>query len=295
MSDILQLRREAENNISDLPALMIKAEKVSNNIVHGTHAQKKSGAGEKFWQFREYQDTDRPQDIDWRQSAKGDHVLIKQREWQTTQKTYLWCASGSSMDFTSDLDNYTKQDCAHIIAVSLAMLMRKSGEQIGIFGDLKTGNSEEKVQNIGQMLLQQSNINSDLPDTMNFALPNHASFIGIGDFLSPIEEISQSISNISANAQNGLLIQTLDFSEIELNYKGRIRFEGNGDNQYELISNVSSIRKEYKKRINDHIDQIKALCHDKNWSYMLYNNNDDIAETLKTILYLSDSNNRVNI
>lgn len=288
LSDILHLRRKAEHHVSDLPALMIKAEKISANIMHGMHAQRKAGSGEKFWQFREYQETDRPQDIDWRQSAKTDQVLIKQREWQTTQRTYLWCASGASMDFTSSPKHYTKQDTAHIIALSLALLLRQSEEQIGLFGDLKTGHSEDKIQNIGQLLLQQSAANAPLPDTMHFALPRHASFIGIGDFLSPIEDITRSMASVSANAENGLLIQILDPAELNLSYKGRVRFRGIEDGELELVNNVSSIRQEYKQRISHHTDQAKALCHEQNWSYILHNTHDDIADTLKGIWQLMD-------
>ncbi|PCI99672.1 MAG: DUF58 domain-containing protein [Alphaproteobacteria bacterium] len=288
LSDILHLRREAEHHVSDLPALMIKAEKISANIMHGMHAQRKAGSGEKFWQFREYQETDRPQDIDWRQSAKTDQVLVKQREWQTTQRTYLWCASGASMDFASSSKHYTKQDTAHIIALSLALLLRQSEEQIGLFGDLKTGHSEDKIQNIGQLLLQQSPINAPLPDTTHFALPRHASFIGIGDFLSPIEDITRSMASVSTNAENGLLIQILDLAELELSYKGRVRFRGIEDSELELVNNVSSIRQEYKQRINHHTNQVKALCHEQNWSYILHNTHDDIADTLKNIWQLMD-------
>ena len=288
LSDILHLRREAEHHVSDLPALMIKAEKISANIMHGMHAQRKAGSGEKFWQFREYQETDRPQDIDWRQSAKTDQVLVKQREWQTTQRTYLWCASGASMDFTSSPKQYTKQDTTHIIALSLALLLRQSEEQIGLFGDLKTGHSEDKIQNIGQLLLQQSAVNARLPDTDNFALPRHASFIGVGDFLSPIDDITHSMSSVSANAENGLLIQILDPAELDLRYKGRVRFRGMEDDELELVNNVSSIRQEYKQRISHHTDQVKALCHEQNWSYILHNTSDDIANTLKGIWQLMD-------
>ena len=226
LANILQLRHKAEESITSLPALTMKAEKISANIMHGMHAQKKAGSGEKFWQFREYNQTDRPQDIDWRQSAKTDNIYIKQKEWQTTQKTFLWCASGSSMHFTSTPDSYTKQDCAHVIALALALILKQSEEQIGLFGDIKTGRSEEKIQKIGEALFARSTINEELPLTQNFALPNHASFIGIGDFLSGVDDIERALTPIAEHAENALIIQVLDPAEINLNYQGRVRFRG---------------------------------------------------------------------
>ena len=281
LSDILLLRREAEYAASTLPSLMMAAETISASLSHGIHAQRKSGPGETFWQFREYHPTDRPQDIDWRQSAKTDHVLIKQREWQTTQKTYLWCASGTSMDFSSDPKRYNKQGTAHIILLALALLLRQAEEQIGVFGDIKTGRSEETMQKIAQFLLDRVHTEEPLPSSMDFALPAHTSFIGVGDFLSPVEEIEQSFSALAATAKNALIVQVLDPAELDLPYRGRIRFRG--ASHEETVNNVASIRHDYKKRIEAHIEIVKDLCHAHHWFYVLHRTDGDIAGTLRHI------------
>lgn len=284
LPDILKLRHEAENSVSTLPALMMEAKKISGTIIHGSHNIRKNGAGEKFWQFREYSQSDRPQDIDWRQSAKNDTILFtKQKEWQTTQKTYLWCASGRSMNFSSDKKLYNKQATAQIITLCLALLLRQSDEQIGLWGDIKTGKSEDKMQKIGNLLLDKSNIEESLPDSLNFALPSHSSFIAVGDFISPIEDISAVFSSVAHMAQNALVIQVLDPAEMDLNYRGRIKFKGFNSEETTLINHVPSVRNEYKNRINTHIQQIKHMCSDNGWSYILHRTDDDIAQTLENI------------
>ncbi len=283
LRDILKLRHEAEREICTLPALMMAAEKISGSILHGVHSQGKSGAGEEFWQFREYQDTDCPQDIDWRQSAKSDTIFTKQKEWQTTQKTYIWCASGSSMDYSSSNKIYNKQAVAQITSMSLALLLRRSEEQVGLFGDLKTGNSEDKMQKIANILLNKSNIEAILPNSTDFTLPNHSPFIGIGDFLSPIGEITDNFARISHSAKAGFIIQILDPAEIELPYNGRVEFKTSHGKDGNIINNVASIRAEYKTRISEHINQVKALCDDLGWHYILHKTDSDITQTLKDI------------
>ena len=146
LGNILKLREASESKISDLPALMMKAQEMCENVVHGAHPQRKAGMGEKFWQFREYEHSDRPQDIDWRQSAKGDDVLVRQKEWHSTQKSYLWCAGGKTMDFKSSNRFMSKQDCAMVMTLALALLLRQSEEQIGIYGNLNTGRSEDRIE-----------------------------------------------------------------------------------------------------------------------------------------------------
>ncbi len=265
-----------------LPALIIYAEKIAANIIHGEHAQRKTGAGEKFWQFREYHPTDRPQDIDWRQSAKGDTVFIKQKEWQTTRKTYLWCAGGATMNFTSDKSRLNKQAQAQALALSLALLLKKAKEQIGVFGHAQTGRSEDHLQKIAQSLFDRKALEEELPDTDNFLLPQHAELIAIGDFLSPIEEIEQSFQTIAARTENAIIVQVLDPAEMNLSYKGRVKFKG-VDHHSETINHVSSIKDDYNARIHDHINAIKSLCAVQGWTYVLHSADHDIVETLRTI------------
>ncbi len=282
ISNILNLRHKAEQSVATLPALMMQVEKVSASIIHGGHGIRKSGAGEQFWQFRDYHDKDHPQNIDWRQSAKGDTVFIKQKELQTTQRTYIWRASGKSMDYKSNPALYTKNECANVIALALTLILRRSEEQIGIFGDIKTGRSERNLQKIAQILLDTSGLEESLPNSLDFTIPNQASFIGISDFLLPIEDIKHCFSNI--NTKNALIIQTLDPAEIELSYSGRTKFYGVDSNNQELINNVASVRSDYKNRITAHINDLKSLCHTKGWNHVLYITDTNITATLQNII-----------
>lgn len=288
LSHIEKLREQAEQSVLSLPALMIRSEKLADNIIYGEHARRKSGTGEKFWQFREYDPSDRPQDIDWRQSAKGDQVFIKQREWQITRKVFLWSAGGETMDFSSDPDIYTKQESAQIISLSLALLLRKAKEQIGIFGESRTGRSEEAIGKIARFLFQRSNVNEYLPDAHTHTLPRHAFFIGAGDFLSPIDEIERTFKSLSKQTQSAFIIQTLDPAELDLAYSGRIRFKG-ADHHQEIINHVASVRNEYRQRISDHIEAIEAMCHSHQWHYILHRTDRDIEETLKAIWEVLDT------
>ncbi len=290
LPNISKLRQEADKYVASLPALIIEAEKISNDILHGVHNKKANGAGEKFWQFREYRQGDPLKYIDWRQSAKSDTIFVKQKEWQNSQKNYIWCASGQTMNFSSQKKLYTKQATAQIIATCFALLLKEAEEQIGIFGDIKTGNSDEKIQKISDILLKKSNTEDTLPDINKFSFPYKSSIVAIGDFLSPINDIKVSFANLaSSNLQNAIIIQIIDPAEIELPYKGRIKFinnTGNLNNDEIIIDNVENIRSEYQKRINSHIRQIKQICQDYNWCYALHKTNDDITKTIKDILLM---------
>lgn len=284
LKDILQIRRKAEEISSSLPALMMQAEKIAASATHGEHAQRKSGTGEKFWQYRPYHTGDRPQDIDWRQSGKTDHVFIKQREWQTTQRTYFWCASGKGMQFSSSKKIPTKQETAQVLTLALALLMTRAEEQIGIFGDPKTGRSEQTIEKIARILHEDFyGSNAPLPQTEIFIPPAHSALVMAGDFLTPFPAIESGFSTLAGILKNAMVIQILDPSEISLDFSGRVRFEGLQKSDQETIDSVSDIRAAYQQRMADHIEGIKNLCRTNGWFYILHRTDHDVSETLRNI------------
>lgn len=279
----LSLRQKAEEQAADLPALKISAERAVASVLHGEHMQRKTGSGERFWQFREYRQGDRPQDIDWRQSAKTDRLFIREKEWQTTQTALLWCSRGAGMHFTSAPAYPSKIKAARILTLALALLMTRTGEQIGFLGQGRTGRSEAALQHLGTILTDKTPHNTDeLPDAAKIKIPRHTTLFQIGDFLSPPEEIEKTFQSLTTQTTNGFVIQVLDPAELDLPYAGRVLFEGM-DGTKERINNVPSIRSAYKQRMEEHINDIRHICRSCHFHYILHPTDHTITSTLAMI------------
>ncbi len=285
-TDLLSFRHEADKASAHLPSLMMQAEKVANGILHGDHALRKSGMGEKFWQFREYLPGDRPQDIDWRQSAKTDQIFIRQREWQIAQKTFFWCSSGNGMAYSSAKAFPQKLDTARVITLALAILMARANEQVGLFGDPKTGRSDLQLQRIAQSLINDPVKSESLPPAGFFPLPQNSSLILCGDFLEPLSRIEENFDYLAASVQNALVIQVLDPQELELNFNGRVTFQGLTRGERETVNNVASIQEAYRQRIYDHMQGVHALCAERNWSTILHRTDQDVSDTVLAVWLL---------
>ncbi len=285
--DISNLRYESERIVSGLPKFALHTNMSKANILHGSNAQKKSGSGEDFWQFRNYQETDSPHNIDWRQSAKTDHVYIRQLEQQSINRSFLWCANGQSMNFSSSTKLKNKQVNAHLLTLSLSLLSIKSDDHIGLYGDMKTGRSERTLDKIADGISRNKS-DETLPDITQFILPSYAGFIGIGDFLDPIDSINNRFEFLAERAGSGLIIQLLDPSELDLStLSGRIHFKGLAANEDMVVNNVQSISDAYNKRINNHIQQIKNICKNIGWHYVLHVTDQPIEKTLHNICMLN--------
>lgn len=288
LSDVISLRHRADQAAAGLPSLLMRAEQVANGILHGDHALRKSGAGEKFWQFRDYEAGDRPQDIDWRQSAKGDRIFIRQKEWQIAQKSFFWCSGAEGMNYSSSPSLPEKGDCARVIALALAVLLSRAHEQVGIYGEPRTGRSEANLQKIAQRLLSRESA-SPLPDAAEFSLPQNSCLILAGDFLEPLPRIAEAFDMLSAATTNALVVQVLDPQEIELNFSGRVMFADMRNDERETVDNVDSIRMQYRKRIQEHLQGVYALCAARGWPYALHRTDHDAAETVMALWLMIES------
>lgn len=276
----LKLHHSAEEEAANLPDLMLKAEKAVASVLQGEHAQKRAGHGEKFWQFRDYVPGDRPQDIDWRQSAKADRVFVRQKERQNAQSAIFWCSRSSGMDFSSDKKYPSKAETAKVLTLALALLMTRAGEQIGLFGAGKTGRTDASLHRMGEALCAPDHDKFELPDADTYSLPRHCSLIQIGDFLTPPDEINGTFKKLSAHTANGLVIQILDPAEMELPYSGRAIFEDPAASTSERVNHVDSIRDQYKQRIRDHIEAVRTVCRNRHWEHHLHTTDLNIGDTL---------------
>ena len=293
-SNIFFTRRRAEEAAADLPALMAGAERAVASVLLGEHTQRKTGAGERFWQFREYMAGDRPQDVDWRQSGKTDQVYIRQKEWQTPQATIFWCNRSAGMNFQSEEALNSKADAAKILTLAMALLVTRAGDQAGLFGQPRTGRSEAALERIGNGLFENSSGEHGLPDFNTYTCPKNSSLVMAGDFLEAADNIETAFKALSAQSQGGLMLQVLDPAEIDLPYSGRVIFEDPMNKARELVNHVSSVRDAYKGRIADHLRQVETLCRSYHWNYFLHRTDVPVRESLAAIWALIHHHHEVN-
>jgi len=270
------LKTASQDAIADLPALKEAAQEIAAHVLHGAHGQRKSGGHERFWQFREYTSADRPQDIDWRQSAKGAAVFVREKELQTPQSVYFWAKRDAGMDFQSSDALYTKSEAAQILSLGLTMLFERGEERVGVIGQGRAGRGAHAIDMVGRYLLEGDD--ALLPENH---VPAKSSSILCGDFLEPIESIERSFQSIAERGINGIVIQVMDIAERDLPYDGHRVFE----DQYgkHKVDHVASIRSEYQARIAAHCDALSRLCSSLGWRYYLHLTHVPLHKTLQGI------------
>ena len=131
MTGFSPLQHEADGLGAGLPPLMVAADRLAASISLGVHGRRRAGIGENFWQFRRYQNEDAAR-IDWRQSAKSQHLYVREREWESAQTVWLWRDGGAGMEFSSG--DVSKRERAELLLLGLASLLVRGGERVGFLG-----------------------------------------------------------------------------------------------------------------------------------------------------------------
>ncbi|MBU0800591.1 MAG: DUF58 domain-containing protein [Alphaproteobacteria bacterium] len=259
----------ADEAAAGLPAILSAADKAATSILTGDHSQRKPGIGEKFWQFREYSEGDRPQDIDWRRSARGDRLYVRQKEWQTTQTVLFWCQRNRAMTYHSRPHLARKGDHAMILTLALASLFNGGGEQTGMLtGEIRPGRTESTRLRIANHIYDTRT--ADLPRTDALQIPMNGNIVLAGDFLAPPALIADCFDRIAARAASAIVIQVLDPAEIELPFSGRMIFENELSGLKQHIENVESVREEFRARMRAQMAAVAEICRRHGWGWYLH-------------------------
>lgn len=258
------LSDNAESLAASLPALMVRAERLASSVTLGMHGRRKAGIGQTFWQYHHYRPGDPSTAIDWRQSAKGQHLYVREREWEAAQSVWLWRDGSPSMRFGSGSE--TKLERASLLALALGVLLVRGGERIALYGEKDPPtNSRLAYRRIGFALGERPP--SDAPLPPEAPLPRNAQFVWFSDFLSPLEEIELTIRRLTRANAGGRLVHIIDPAEEDFPYSGRTRFEAVTGGQARTLGRVEAVAEEYRARFRAHAETLAILARKLGWNY----------------------------
>src|SRR6202795_4698155 len=75
---------------ASLPRLILEARRVAATVIHGLHGRRRAGPGENFWQYRRFVSGEPAARVDWRRSARDDHLYARHEEWEAPTPWGTW-------------------------------------------------------------------------------------------------------------------------------------------------------------------------------------------------------------
>ncbi|WP_288901224.1 DUF58 domain-containing protein [uncultured Sneathiella sp.] len=279
----LDERVKAERLAQTLPPLILAAENLVNAFDIGVHGRRRAGTGEDFWQFKQYGPDDPTTSIDWRQSAKREHIYIRQKEQETAETVWIWRDRSHTMNFGSDLSDQSKLDRATLLSLALALSLSKSGEKFGLIGQAEKASTGQTAFNqfVGRISEDQS---PSLPDLKAAdQLSNKSTVVLISDFLIEPSEITKVIRHFVNLGCRGILLQIADPVEVDLPFEGRTRFLSMTEEEDITLGRVEVVREDYKSLFNAHRQEVLNVAKNVSWDYNFHRTDAPASEAFAAL------------
>ena len=279
--EILAIRRadgESRTLAASLPRLVLEARRIAANVIHGLHGRRRAGAGESFWQYRRFVSGEPSQNVDWRRSARDDHLYVREQEWEAAHTIWIWADRSPSMAFASRQARDSKLERALIVAFALAELLVAGGERVGIPGLMTPTSSRNVIDKMAQAMLHDEATRASLPPA--FVPSALSEILVLSDFWSPISEIRVMLAGLSSSGAHGTLVQVVDPAEESFPYSGRVEFV-----EPEGFGTITAGRAErwvedYAARLALHRDQIRREAGKLDWLFTTHTTARSAAELL---------------
>jgi uncharacterized protein (DUF58 family) len=261
-----------------MPRLILEARRVAATVIHGLHGRRRAGPGENFWQYRRFMSGEPAQNVDWRRSARDDHLYVREREWEASHTIWIWPDRSPSMAFASALVTDSKLERAMVVAFALAEVLVQGGERVGVPGLLRPTASRNVIEKMAEAILHDTGERASLPP--NFAPSPLSEIVLLSDLWSPLGEVQKIISQLSATGAHGHVVQIVDPAEESFPYSGRVEFvepEGAGS---VTAGRAETWRNDYQALVARHRDAIRSETGRLRWSFAIHRTDRPASELL---------------
>jgi uncharacterized protein (DUF58 family) len=233
---------QAESLAAGLPKLLLAAERLAFAAAPGLHGRRSAGPGEAFWQFRDWRDGDDPRRIDWRRSAMGERLFLRDRERDAQASFVLDLQDTPGLSFQSNKTLPTKRDRAALLLLALACLLLRAGERVALAGKTPPRAGIAALPAIAAALTHPSTA----------AANPKARRIIFGDFLTPNPHFTAP--------EGGAVVQILDPAECDFPFTGRIKFTGYAAEPPLESGSAATWRETYLARLTAQRDAVKQAA-----------------------------------
>ncbi|MBD3234951.1 MAG: DUF58 domain-containing protein [candidate division Zixibacteria bacterium] len=254
--------------VSKLQSLEMRARLVVEGFIIGLHRSPYHGFSVEFAEHRQYMPGDPIRNIDWKVYGKTDRYYVKQFEEETNLKCYIVLDCSASMNYSSKSKWLTKFDYGRQLAASLAYLMLKQQDAVGLL------TFDEKIRRFIPARMARPHLNILLKE-MDAAEPSSKTDSGsafheladrvkrrglviiISDLLDDYEKIISGIKHFRHKKHEVVVFRILDPREEDFNFPFEARFKDMETGEI-ILTNPHQIKEAYQKQFTEFTENLKS-------------------------------------
>jgi uncharacterized protein (DUF58 family) len=264
--------------LTGLKNLYLRARFVVDGVMVGIHPSQAKGLSSEFEEHRGYSQGDDIRHIDWKAYAKFDRYFIKEYREATNLKVYIAMDSSSSMAYASD--DWSKFDYGSTLAASLAHLMLKQQDSVGL---ITFSNRIEKMippksahdhlfailKELEDRRPQGETSAALVLQELAASLKRRGLIILISDLLDNQGEVIRGLKQLRSRGSDIIVFHLLDRDELQFPFKEPSLFQ-DMEEDLKLLADPHAIRSAYLDTIHSLIDVYREACASYFIDYSLF-------------------------
>jgi uncharacterized protein (DUF58 family) len=265
--------------LAKIATMTLRARHVVEGLLSGLHQSPYRGYSVEFAEHREYAPGDEIRRIDWKAFGKFDRYFVKEYEEETNLRAYLLLDASASMDYGSD--GVRKFDYGCYLAVSLAYLMLRQGDDVGLitFGaqvqryippraGLKHMHALtsllEATQPQGETRLDQ------VLREIAGKIKKRGMIILMSDLFDAPEMVLRTLKYFRHRRNEVMVFHLLDKNELEFPFERLTMFEDIEDATSRMLADPRTIREAYLQQLQTFLDDYRQACRRERIDYNLF-------------------------
>jgi uncharacterized protein (DUF58 family) len=251
--------------LARIGSLDLKAKTVVEGVLSGLHRSPKRGYSVEFAEYRQYLPGDALATIDWKVYARSDRHYVKKFEEDTNLDCHLLVDISGSMAYGSH--GVTKRDYACYLAASLAYLMHRQRDAVGLIAFDETivqrlppsaRASHLRAVLLGLERLPQgarTNVAKPLGDLAK-VLAKRGLVVVISDLLDDPAGVIQGLRHFRQRGTDVIVFHVLDPQELHFTFADVARFR-DVESASEVFADPAAVRGDYLAAVGGFIDTYK--------------------------------------
>jgi len=263
--------------VARLRNMNLIARTVVEGFVSGLHRSPYHGFSVEFSDHRQYTPGDNLRDLDWLALARTDKYYIKRYEEETNLRAYLLLDVSGSMAYQSD-DNVTKMEYGCYLAASLAYLMIRQQDSVGLITfdrqirtNIPPRGTTVHLNHILRHLEtlepgEVTNVSETFHDLAEM-IRRRGLIIIISDLYDDEREVMRALRHFRHKHHEVILFHIFDRAELDFPFRRLSDFVDLETNERIQID-PRYVRDEYRRQIQAFIDTYKRACSESRIEYV---------------------------
>jgi len=251
--------------LARIGSLDLKAKTVVEGVLSGLHRSPRRGFSVEFAEYRQYLPGDALATIDWKVYARTDRHYVKKFEEDTNLDCHLLLDISGSMAYGSHA--VTKRDYACYLAASLAYLMHRQRDAVGLIAFdeaiVQRVAPSARASHLRAVLLtlerlpsgSRTNVARPLADLAK-VLAKRGLVVVISDLLDDPAAVIKGLRQFRQRGTDVVVFHVLDPQELRFTFDDAARFR-DVESSSEVFADPAAVRGEYLKTIASFIGRYR--------------------------------------